>query len=58
MNTNMLAIWKALKVHQGVSFCWENPKTVQGGQNPEKIQKSVKKNYYWHGSWQMQKIKT
>ena len=39
----MLPIWKALKVHQDVIFCWENPKAVQGGHNPEKNKKSVKK---------------
>ena len=58
MNTNMSAIWKELKIHQGIISFWQKLKTAQGGQNPEKIQKSVKNNYYGHGSWQMQKIKT
>ena len=45
VNTNMSAIWKALKVHQGIIFCWENPKTVQGGHNPDKMLKSINKKF-------------
>ena len=58
VNTNMLALWKALRFHKGIIICRERPKSVQQGQNPEKIQKSVKKKQQRHGSWIMQKIKT
>ena len=37
MNIDMLAIWKAFKVHQGMIIYWEKPKTVQQGENPEKF---------------------
>ena len=54
----VIALKWAMKLDQGTIWSEETAKYVTQGENPEKIQKSVKKKHHDHKNAKIRKIKT